>query len=128
MQNKRGSRVPQPFVVDDLMRQWARSNAPAVDLKVETENFVDHWSASASGSAVKRDWVAAWRTWMRNAQKWAVERGWKPSAVVDRETENAVRDRWLADRGVTLAEYQARWDEPGWLDGLEARLNGGDSA
>lgn len=78
--DKRGTRIPADFGVNDLMRQWAKTSAPAIDLEDETETFKDYWAARPGAGGVKLDWVATWRTWMRRAQKWAVERGWQPAA------------------------------------------------
>lgn len=56
------------------MITWARENTPNVGL-AETAAFVD-WAISAPGSrGVKKDWVAAWRNWMRREQKTFDARG-----------------------------------------------------
>jgi hypothetical protein len=70
----RGTRVPDDFAVTPPMRAWYREHTPGVDIAIETANFVDHWRAAAGAKATKADWTAAWRTWMRNAQKWKAER------------------------------------------------------
>ncbi|MET7752598.1 hypothetical protein [Micromonospora sp. NPDC005367] len=66
--------MPEDFAVTAAMRQWHREHAPTVDIAIETANFVDHWRAASGTKAIKADWTAAWRTWMRNAQKWKTER------------------------------------------------------
>ena len=43
---------------------------PWVDLKLETHKFKDHWAA-ATKAAMKKDWDAAFRNWIRNAAKWS---------------------------------------------------------
>jgi hypothetical protein len=63
----RGTRIPDDFAATEAMITWARENTPLVG-KTETENFRDYWTAAAGANASKRDWVAAWRKWMRNAQ------------------------------------------------------------
>ena len=62
---KRKVAIPDKFMVTAEMRTWAATSAPAVNLKTETENFVDYWRG-AGGTKV--DWVATWRTWMRKSQ------------------------------------------------------------
>lgn len=62
---KRKVAIPNQFMVTAEMRTWAATSAPAVNLKTETENFVDYWRG-AGGTKV--DWVATWRTWMRKSQ------------------------------------------------------------
>lgn len=63
-----GTRLPDDFAVTPAMVDWARQRTPAVDGRTETENFIDFWQAKAGKDALKRDWTAAWRYWMRNAQ------------------------------------------------------------
>lgn len=63
----RGTRLPEDFAVTDRMCEWAAEKFPSVDLDYQTEKFRDHWRASSGTNATKRDWAAAWRTWIRNA-------------------------------------------------------------
>ena len=42
---------------------------PWVDLKLETHKFVDYWQA-ATKNAMKKDWEAAFRNWVRRAAEW----------------------------------------------------------
>lgn len=65
---KSATRIPADFAADDAMVAWARENTPNVG-KAETASFVDYWTAAAGPTSSKRDWVAAWRYWMRKAQK-----------------------------------------------------------
>lgn len=62
---KRKTAIPDQFMVTQEMRSWASTSTPAVDLKTETENFVDYWRGAGG---TKLDWVATWRTWMRKSQ------------------------------------------------------------
>jgi len=66
--SKRKTRIPDPFLVNTLMSQWAHERAPMVDLNRETEKFVNYWRGDGG---TKADWVATWRTWMLKAQEWA---------------------------------------------------------
>lgn len=65
---KKATRIPADFAVTDAMVTWARANTPNVG-QVETDTFIDYWTAAAGPTATKKDWVAAWRNWMRKAQK-----------------------------------------------------------
>ena len=108
---KRGSRIPDSFAVDDLMRQWAKTKAPAVEVDRETENFRDYWRAKAGRDAVKVDWKATWQTWMRRAQGYAERDGWKPDERaglrdVTAEAQAEQQRAWLEAEGLTAAEYQ----------------------
>lgn len=64
---KRGTRIPPDFRPDDDLVTWAQKKVPQLAGKRETEKFVDYWTAASGRNAVKLDWRAAWRVWMRNA-------------------------------------------------------------
>lgn len=64
---KRGTRIPEDFVVTAEMVAWAKAKVPHVDGKWETEKFINHWQGESGPNATKIDWVAAWRKWMQNA-------------------------------------------------------------
>ena len=63
---KKAVEAPTNLEITDAMTAWAKTNGVVVDLVVETEQFLDHHRAK--GSTFK-DWVSAWRTWMRNSIK-----------------------------------------------------------
>jgi hypothetical protein len=63
--DRRASRIPEPFIVNRPMREWAAEEVPGVNVDATTKQFVDYWRASSLKTATKRDWVAAWRYWLR---------------------------------------------------------------
>lgn len=66
---KRGTRIPDPFVLTADMKVWGSAEVPGLDLVAHTREFVDHFRAASGTNATKRDWVAAWRNWMRRAHR-----------------------------------------------------------
>lgn len=89
---KRATRLPAGFRPTDA--HWALARELGVDLAHEGPQFVDHHTAK--GSTFK-DWDAALRTWIRNAAKFAAERGGGPGNVHPiRPTvvENGVPPSW----------------------------------
>jgi hypothetical protein len=66
---KRATRIPEDFTVTLDMIAWARDEVPGVDGKRETAKFIDYWTAASGANARKRDWKAAWRNWMRQADE-----------------------------------------------------------
>lgn len=76
----RGTRLPADFTVSDEMKTWARENAPLAGIR-DHEMFVDHWRAQTGQRAVKRDWEATWRNWMRRCQDNREHRGGRPPAA-----------------------------------------------
>ena len=49
------------------MRSWAKENTPGVAVESEFANFKDYYKSATGKNAVGLDWIAKWRTWMRNA-------------------------------------------------------------
>jgi hypothetical protein len=64
---RKASRIPADFSVTPEMVQWAKSRVPMVNGKLETEKFVNYWTAKSGASATKLDWPATWRNWMLEA-------------------------------------------------------------
>lgn len=62
---KRKTRLPEPFNLTAEMRNWANERAPAVDLRNETERFVNYWRGNGK---TMTDWCATWRNWFLKAQ------------------------------------------------------------
>lgn len=71
---KRGTRIPEPFVIDEAMRTWATEHAPDVDVQAMADEFVDYWRGIPGQRGVKLDWVGTWRNHMRKRQQWHDER------------------------------------------------------
>ncbi|GAA5198639.1 hypothetical protein [Microbacterium jejuense] len=69
---KRATRIPDPFLLTADMKAWAVTEVPHVDVTHATKQFVDYWRAASGRTATKKDWLAAWRYWLRN------ERGAQP--------------------------------------------------
>jgi len=61
------SLIPEDFEVTDRMYEWAAANGLSRrQVDADTEQFRDYHQGKASRQA---DWVATWRTWMRNTAK-----------------------------------------------------------
>lgn len=63
---KRGTRIPDQFIVNTNMRQWAATHAPAVDVDRSTMKFANHFRAKTGRDATKLDWVLTWQNWLLN--------------------------------------------------------------
>lgn len=61
----RGSRLPDDFKPD---AEYATQQIPDIDADGEAQRFRDYWQAKAGASAVKSDWQATWRNWIRNCR------------------------------------------------------------
>lgn len=81
---KRGTRIPQPFVVTPEMVVWAREHAPLVDGPRSTQRFENYWLAKSGRDAVKLDWVRTWRNWLLKDQEDAERRQGGKKSPTDR--------------------------------------------
>jgi hypothetical protein len=64
---RRSTPAPQSFVVTNELKAWARENVPSLLVEPETDRFLDYHRAKGS---LHKDWVAAWRNWMRRAAEY----------------------------------------------------------
>lgn len=61
---KNGTRIPDDFLPD---REWSmQQGLTNSELRFEFEKFKDYWKAKTGKDAVKKDWQATWRNWIRN--------------------------------------------------------------
>lgn len=95
---KRGTRVPEPFEINESMRAWAKEHAPLVELEFHTAEFVDFWRGVSGQKGVKLDWEATWRNRMRRKQE---DLNHSPGNAVARRGQNeSVTDQrvkgWMA--------------------------------
>lgn len=67
---KGAHRLPKDWKPNEDSLKAMAEHFPWVDLKLETHKFKDHWAA-ATKAAMKKDWDAAFRNWIRNAAKWS---------------------------------------------------------
>ena len=65
---KRGCRLPDNWMPAQPVIDAMKAERPDVDLEAEHLKFVDYWTAKSGKDAVKLDWDATWRNWIRNAR------------------------------------------------------------
>ncbi len=63
----KGHRLPDDWTLDADLVAW--TEARGVDAWAILESFRDHWKAESGPKALKSDWRAAFRTWVRKAIK-----------------------------------------------------------
>jgi len=67
---KRGSRLPEDWVLPKAWGEWALAEFPEWTpgtVRLEASKFADFWHAKAGRDAAKLDWCATWRNWCRNS-------------------------------------------------------------
>lgn len=74
---KKATRVPDDFEPTEQMIAWFMDKKfnRWVSGSDEHEKFMDHYRAAPGEKGLKRDWVAAWRNWMRIAVERAMQYG-----------------------------------------------------
>lgn len=63
----KGSRIPTDWQLTPDLLAEARRIGPSVDAQREAAKFRDYWLAASGQNAVKADWDATWRNWIRRA-------------------------------------------------------------
>jgi hypothetical protein len=72
----RGQQLPADYKLSEAQMHWTRVGHPSVKIQHEFEQFTDYHRAKGT---VMKDWDAAWRTWVRNAVKFAAGGSTGPS-------------------------------------------------
>lgn len=68
LNTKRGTRLPDQFLLTAEMRAWAKDERPDVDVNTETKKFCNHFRSQPGQKGVKLDWVLTWENWILNAR------------------------------------------------------------
>ena len=79
----RGSRLTITELPDDW-KAFAEQEEPDLDPKRLFENFKDYWTGLSGAKAIKKDWAATWRNYVRsfkNALDWKRRPMLKPEAA-----------------------------------------------
>jgi len=95
--SKKGTRLPDAWMPSGETVRQIRAEFPWLtkeNLEAEHRSFVDWAHSSSSRNAVKKDWDATWRNWMRREFK---------NATPSRPNNDDKVNEW-ADRGQRLAE------------------------
>lgn len=66
VETRRGSRLPPDWRMSPDQEAYCRENRPDLSPVKTAERFRDYWVSKAGKDAVKLDWDATWRNWVRN--------------------------------------------------------------
>lgn len=68
--SSRGTRLPDDWTPDEELSSWTlRAGLTAETARYELEKFRDYWHGLSGTRAVKKDWGATWRNWVRKASE-----------------------------------------------------------
>lgn len=81
-QRKRRAPLPDDFSLTEEMRQYALTRFPDIDTAATFAAFVDH---HRNAGTLGLDWLAAWRTWVRNGERFGYARSKRREQVAPAE-------------------------------------------
>ena len=77
----RGARLPDDWFLPKEWGDWAVGEGWSIQgIKIEADKFRDYWISKAGSGAVKLDWQATWRNWIRAANQKGNSNARQPSA------------------------------------------------
>lgn len=89
----RGTRLSPDFVLPDEWVEFCKQQRPDLIPREVFDSFRDYWIAQPGQKAVKLDWAATWRQWVRNTRVSTNTN--KPKA--DRKSALIFGDSWNAN-------------------------------
>jgi len=94
---KTAKRLPDDWVLPMEYGSWAVSEGWSESaVRLEADRFKDYWIAKAGRDAVKLDWLATWRNWIRNSKS-------PKLSTINGGQQNATSDTNRLQRIVTAA-------------------------
>jgi len=106
----RGTRLPPEWEPGQQGRAYATERG--IDPSTELESFRDHWQSATGAEALKADWDAAWRTWVRRAVSWRAKHGQAPATASPRHAPaSEVLERARAKKPASPETAAAAIDE-----------------
>ena len=108
-ENKKGSRITFTELTSELREQAikVRPDLSPDQIAFEFDCFLDYWRAKAGAGAVKRDWPATWRNWIRRSNQFEANGGRRPvtqTQAVDEFKRAAVSTRKPEEEEEEVAE------------------------
>lgn len=94
----RGTRLPSDWLPTPSQIDWARNEAPGLDIGREADLFRDYWIAKPGKDGIKTNWPATWRNWVRRSSstRTSGRNNGSGNKQIDLEERNRrVADEWL---------------------------------
>ncbi len=88
--NIRGSRLPNDWIAPQDFIDYCNSQRPDLDANFIADGFKDYWISQVGSKAVRADWLATWRNWVRRQEVGKSKHKNKSSIVSDKQF-----DDWL---------------------------------
>lgn len=91
----RGSRLATTWQLPDEWLEWTLKEKPNLvphEIEAEAKRFKDFWIACAGQKAVKMDWAATWRNWVRSTNSFSKDRRSSPVQKRDEISKAAIEE------------------------------------
>jgi hypothetical protein len=86
---KKGSRLSEDWTLPKAWGEWAVSEGmDEFSVRREADRFRDYWVGVAGAKAVKLDWLAVWRNWIRKAVDDSKRSNRRPTRTVEGRHDN----------------------------------------
>ncbi len=66
--------LPEKYLAYAIGKEFTKP-----EIEIEFEKFTNYWKAKSGSNAIKRDWLATWRSWVLNAAEWRGGNGNNPN-------------------------------------------------
>jgi hypothetical protein len=90
---QRGSRLPTDWEAPQQFIDFCEKERPDLDANFVADQFKDYWISTSGKSAIKTDWFATWRNWVRRQEQSKSKFKNKSSIISDSQF-----DDWLEGR------------------------------
>lgn len=104
LRSSRGTRIPADWTLTNADACFALPLIGEIRMAEEAAKFRDYWQARAGPGALKVDWGATWRGWIRNAGTKGNGNGRPNGTGVGRPNANGITGTANGDRCRELAE------------------------
>ena len=128
---RKGTRLPDRFLLTTEMREYAARKRPGVDVVLETEKFCNYFRSAAGAKGVKLDWGLTWKNWILNAYDTPTPRNGASKPFFDPGRSDphldeipeapVIQSEPLRPRPDVPVEQRRIWD--GFQDGLRRRYS-----
>lgn len=72
---QKGSRIPSEWkLTDDLLAMATSQGLSVSEANEQAVRFVDYWKGASGAKAVKVDWDATWRNWVRRSRDYGAKK------------------------------------------------------
>lgn len=90
--NKRGARLSDDWqATDDYINFALGEGLTLHQANLEADKFKDYWISRSDKGAIKKDWLATWRNWIRNNKGYKNDRTKTATTKTDRAKEAIAR-------------------------------------